>query len=199
MSAITFTVPGEPGTVEQETWKPVKGFVGEYEVSNLGRVRSLDRTQHRYNGRTDCDFKIKGRLLKPYLTGKDDGYCTVSLKHKNYKVHRLVAEAFLRKVEGKNEINHINGNKHDNAASNLEWVTNAENGFHALATGLKRSGESVKNAKLSASDVLQIRSTYIKGDDVFGAKPLSRAYGVSDTTIRRIVNHKKWRFESNDD
>ena len=182
----------------QEIWRPVPGFEGEYEVSNLGKVRSLDRIQHRSNGQSYCDFCIKGRVLKPYLTGKNDGYCTVSLKHKNVKVHRIVARSFLQPVEGKNEVNHINGNKHDNRASNLEWVTSGENGQHALTTGLKRTGADVPNAKLTASDVYQIRRTYVKGDSKFGAKPLSREYGVSNTTIRRIVRNKKWRFQSED-
>ena len=182
----------------QEIWKPIPRFEGEYEVSNLGNVRSLDRIQHRSNGQVDCDFRIKGRVLKPYLTGKDDGYYTISLKRKNVKVHRIVAESFLQPIEGKNEVNHINGNKHDNRASNLEWITSGENGYHALLTGLKRTGADVPNAKLTASDVFQIRRTYIKGDSKFGAKPLSREYGVSDTTVRRIVSNKKWRFQSND-
>lgn len=181
---------------EQEVWVPAFGYAGEYEVSSLGRVRSLDRVQRRSNGKANCDFHIKGQLLKPYMTGKDEGYCTVSLRGKNVKVHRLVAESFLKPIEGKNEVNHINGDKHDNAVGNLEWVTTLENGHHALAIGLKKSGVDAKGAKLTASDVEQIRKTYIKGDLEYGAKPLSRKYGVSSTTIRYVVNNKKWRFQA---
>lgn len=184
---IRFVVPGE-------IWKPVNGFEDEYEVSNLGRVRSLDRIQHRSNGFVDCDFHIKGQLLKPYITGKNEGYYTVAMKGKNIKVHRIVAEAFLPMIEGKNEVNHIDGNKHNNVVSNLEWVTALENSRHALITGLKRSGERALNSKLSDSDVLEIRREYRKGDSKFGAKPLARLYGVSSTSIRDIVNNRKWRF-----
>lgn len=191
---MIFTVPGEPTGYENEIWKPIKGYEDEYEVSNFGRVRSLDRIQRRSNGFVECDFRIRGKVLKPYLTGSRDGYYTVTIRDKNMKIHRLVAEAFLPRAIDQSEVNHIDGNKHNNKATNLEWITGLENTRHAFRTGLIRTGENVRNAKLTASDVAQIRKTYSKGDAVFGAKPLARKYGVSYTTIQRIVNQQKWRY-----
>lgn len=178
---------------EFEIWKPVVGFEEQYEVSNFGKVRSVDRIQRRSNGYVECDFRISGKVLKPYITGR--GYPTVALGGKNVKVHRIVAEAFLKRDNyGKDEVNHIDGNKNNNRADNLEWVTGSENTFHALKAGLKKTGESAFGAKLTAKDVEEIRKTYVKGSTEFGAKPLSKKYGVSDMSIRQIVRNRKWRF-----
>ena len=101
-------------------------------------------------------------------------------------------------VEGKTHVNHIDGNKHNNNVSNLEWVTNSENINHAFETGLIRTGECVYGAKLTNLDVITIRNIYIKGDSKYGAKPLARAFGVSNTTVRKIVTNRKWRYVNHD-
>lgn len=107
---------------EHEEWRPINGYEGWYEVSNCGRVRSLDRTIAYKDGHV---HEYKGRLLK---SGTDrDGYLLVSL-HKNGKVkagkvHRLVAQAFIPNPDKLPQVNHKNENKQDNRVSNLEWCS----------------------------------------------------------------------------
>jgi hypothetical protein len=108
-----------------EIWKPIKDYEEHYEVSNTGKVRSY------YYGN-------KPKLIKPYITNK--GYFRVGLRknkiRKGYSIHRLVAETFLIKIDGKEHLNHIDGNKLNNHVSNLEWCTNSENIKHAFDNGL---------------------------------------------------------------
>ena len=115
-----------------EYWKAVKGFEGRYEVSSLGRVRSIPpMAKHP---------KIRKKFLDK------DGYEGCSLrgdgKYFVKKVHRLVAEAFIPNQENKRENNHKNGDKKDNRAENLEWVSPSENRIHALKTlGRRTTGK----------------------------------------------------------
>ena len=132
---VEYHVPDLPG----EVWKDVKGYEGMYAVSNLGRVKSLARDMpHKTYG----SWHIKEKLLKPARTGyrKDhsDGYLYVSLHagHNQQKpghVHRLVAEAFVPKVEGKPIVNHKDCDRSNNKVDNLEWCTTLENTRHAMA------------------------------------------------------------------
>jgi hypothetical protein len=112
-------------SMEQEKWKPVKGFEGLYEVSNLGRVRSLERITVGINGR---EYKSKGKELKIF---SNKGYCYVNLfrngKINSLKVHRLVAEAFIPNPLNKPQVDHIDTNKNNNSTDNLRWATHAEN------------------------------------------------------------------------
>lgn len=112
-----------------EVWKPIEGWEDRYEVSNMGKVRSLN---YHMTG--------KAKELSPISSGK--GYLMVGLcrdcKMKWAKVHRLVASAFIPNPENKPQVNHKNGVKIDNRADNLEWVTDGENLRHAYDTGLKR-------------------------------------------------------------
>lgn len=114
-----------------EIWKPIKGFEGKYEVSSIGRVRSVPHmVENRYSERM-----TKAKILA--LQKLRNGYLTVSLgrKHKHALVHRLVAEAFLPEPLGKTDVNHKNLNKTDNRVENLEWSTRHENMQHAHDNG----------------------------------------------------------------
>lgn len=99
----------------EEVWKDIKGFEGSYQVSNLGRVKSLYRIGERV---------LSGRKTKY-------GYLDVMLykdgKGKNYKVHRLVAEAFISNPDHLPQVNHINEDKQSNVVTNLEWCDNRYN------------------------------------------------------------------------
>jgi hypothetical protein len=130
-----------------EIWKDIAGYEGLYQVSNLGRVKSLDREKSNGTGVYTLPGKIK--------TGNERrGYLGIQLfkskKFKNVYIHRLVAEAFIPNPERKETINHINGNKLDNRVENLEWVSNGENVKHAFRTGLNGT-EHMRNHKGSVA------------------------------------------------
>lgn len=120
----------------EEVWLPVKGFEGYYEVSNFGKVRGVDRLAAVGSGGTRL---VRGTNRKFSVSTK--GYFQVLLS-KNGRVytkavHRLVAEAFLQRVDGKDQVNHIEGDKQNNVLSNLEWCNNSENAVHAFRLGLR--------------------------------------------------------------
>lgn len=165
----------------KEIWKPIRGY-RFYEVSNLGRIRCL---------------KGKGRILKPSLQITRGGFkrFRVNLYEnkipKQYKVHRLVATAFILNLNHKPQVNHIDNNPLNNKVSNLEWVTNEENSKWCYVQGRVRHGENHRDALLTEKQVKEIRLMQ---------KPLSKThkeigqhYGVSTATIWGIINRKTWK------
>ena len=108
-----------------EIWKDIEGFEGLYQVSNMGRVKSLERIK--WNGRDYC--KIPERIRKPQNNG--NGYLYVMLwkdgKGKKYLVHRLVASVFCENPHGYTEVNHLDECKTNNCADNLEWCSRSYN------------------------------------------------------------------------
>ena len=122
----------------KEIWISIVGydeFKNFYQVSNLGRVRSVDRIDTISDGRV---FHRKGVILKPKICRK--GYYRVQLYHKtkgkHINIHRLVALAFIDNPNNLPQVNHVNGDKSNNSIWNLEWVTNDDNMKHAIENGL---------------------------------------------------------------
>ena len=115
--------------MKNEEWRDVVGYEGLYQVSDQGRVKSLERT---YIDKIGRGRYVKERFLKPNVSY--GGYLRVGLyaggKRKWFRVHRLVCEAFHENPENKLDVNHINENKTDNRACNLEWSTAKENCNH---------------------------------------------------------------------
>lgn len=120
-----------------ENWKPIEGYENLYEVSDFGRVRRLEGKVK--SGLKNSGYQTnRGRTLKQNL--KRNGYLTVDLSKGNEvrtsSVHRLVAKTFIPNPQNLPCVNHINANKRDNRAENLEWCTAKQNSEHAQRTGL---------------------------------------------------------------
>lgn len=171
------------GITFMEEWKSVYGYEGKYEISNLGRVRGLDRL---VDGRpNEPQRRWKGRILK---IGIREGYPYVALNHgEKQSIHRLLMAAFV----GPSDlwVNHINGIRTDNRLENLEYVTPKENTAHAIRTGLMTpSGEHHPLARLRTAQVLELRRLASLGllDVHAAAKTLRVAPGHIHGIIRRI-------------
>lgn len=127
--------------MQNEVWKDIEGYVGLYQVSNCGNVRSLDRYITVKSSKEYIRHK-KGIMLNP--TEDKDGYLIVTLLNKKHRVSRLVAKAFIDNPNNYEQVNHISGNKKDNSVENLEWCNNAYNQEHAYKIGLKRTHKFAK-------------------------------------------------------
>lgn len=166
-----------------EIWKPVAGFDGKYEVSNCGRVRSIDHEVKSLGGwRT-----VKGRVLKQRV---EHGYCRVQLSidkssHPHKQVHRLVAEAFVPNPENKPEVNHIDGCKTNNCSDNLEWVTSSENSIHALENGLQSHKSDEEMQKMwEASSKPVIRDD---GEWYASASKAAESIGAERSSVAKAI------------
>ena len=116
--------------MQEEVWKDIAGYEGKYQVSNLGRVRSLQ--YHNTKGIVRIGY------LKPATDGCGYLRCTLSKNNKltTFKVHRLVASAFIDNPNNLPQVNHKDGDKQNNNVDNLEWCNNSQNQLHAYANGL---------------------------------------------------------------
>lgn len=130
--------------MQKEIWKPVRGYEISHEVSNLGRIRTVDRVQTIDRMGKTIFRKKSGQLITP--RERHNGYFNVNLtvKYPNgpqneLSVHRMVAMAFIPNPKNKPEVNHKNGKKADNKRVNLEWVTKKENMDHARKNGFIKS------------------------------------------------------------
>lgn len=154
-----------------ERWRPVCGY--DYEVSSLGRVRSP-------------------RGLKT-LTKALNGYLVVGLWRGNKGwvpcVHALVAAAFIGPRPEGLHVNHIDGNKTNNRAENLEYVTLAQNTRHAAALGLLRRDDTALNVKLNDAKVREIRERLGAGER---GVDLAREFGVRPPIISQIKSRARW-------
>ncbi len=176
-------------------WKSIKNYEDIYKISNTGLC---------------INIKTNKVLKERKITGGYIGYFLFkNNKGKNFKAHRLVAEAFIDKIENKNMVNHKNGIKHDNRVENLEWCTSSENNIHAFKNNLidveknkKRlsiQGKSTweKHMKIrivfSQKDVIEIR----KDISLLGRKKTMEKWNIKPTTYYRIKNNTYTQYEKN--
>ena len=173
--------------LEHEIWKPIPGYEGRYEVSSFGRIKSI------YDGRNGHD---KSLILKPcirrcYLfVNLYDSTGTPKAKH----IHRIVASVFAKKDTCRQEVNHLDGNKLNNRAENLEWVTRSENVKHAYSKGLLHS--SIQKYAQKAGRISAINNSKkvrcIELNSIFqSACDAGRILGLKRQHIWRVCNGKR--------
>lgn len=174
-----------------EIWKDIEHYEGKYQISNLGRIKSLPRICDSKGGK--CR-KVKGSILKQFII---KGYYYINLNDKGlkqFRVNILVAKHFITNPNNLPIVNHINCNKLDNASTNLEWCTAQYNTTHASISGLlkgKKAGEKHHNAKLSLKKVNHIRERLSKGEK---GRLLSKEFRVSEGMISLIKHNKNWNI-----
>lgn len=170
---------------EAERWLPVAGWEGLYDVSDLGRVRSLPRLGA--VGRR----MYSGRILKPWLS--THGYETVGLYradyHEHRPVHQLVAATFLPPREEGEEVRHGPNGKLDNRASELCYGTSAQNHADRLRDGTSNQGERHGNAKLTDAIVAECRRRHAAGESQLS---LALEFGVSKSVMHHAIWGMTW-------
>lgn len=174
-----------------EVWMPVNGLESFYEISNFGGIRSLDRFTRNRHG----IYLKKGRALSP--CNDADGYKIVCLrafgKAIPKKIHRLVAEAFIPRKDGL-QVNHMDCDKSNNRADNLEWISHKDNVSHAVQNGRMHTDARkigvIKRTRLSSS-VLDVIKDMI--DNGVSQGEIAKLYCVSQPMIsiamKKINNH----------
>ena len=172
-------------------WKDIKGYEGLYQISDDGLVKSLERVGIDKNNRR---FPVKEKILTLKLPKGAFYYQILLYKNSNYKlfrIHRLVADAFLYKSDKNQEVNHKDGNKLNNRKDNLEWVTKSENINHSHVVLKQDNGENRYNSKLKEKDVLEIRNSNLSQNK------LAKIYNVSKTCIQQVKSGKSWKQTKN--
>lgn len=185
-----------------EEWRNITGYEGYYQVSNLGRIKSMARKIVRTDG-------VEANYVEKYKIGSknDDGYVIVKLNklaiQKSFSIHKLVATEFINKQESleRLEVNHKDLNRENNSVENLEWVTHLENISHSANLGSYKGkdGENNGRAVYSNEDVFRIRELYDNGESIMNIVKLF--YPTLDyktrknkwSRIKEIVDRKTFK------
>lgn len=173
-----------------EIWKDIPNYEGYYQVSNLGRVKSLDRIITYSNGK---EVYTKGKIIKQ----SKDSYNRLRLilnkngKKKNYFVHSLVALAFIGERPKDYVVAHCDGNNKNNDLSNLRYDTVRENSIDVF-----RHGQRIVTGKLSNEEVLEIRKLYKTGD--YTQVDIAKMYNVRHCTISKIIRRETFNWLNDD-
>lgn len=173
--------------MSRETWVPIVGFEGLYEVSDHGRVRGLRGK----NGKSPGVLWPMRVAINPTLR-----YASISLVDKNgrsshYLIHRLVAFAFIGSCPDGHECAHMDGDPENNRVENLKWATKRENQNHRVIHGTDCRGEKCYAAKLKESDVHEIRRLAKAGGMTYAE--IGRIFGITPSPVRSIITRKTWK------
>ncbi len=185
--------------MENEIWKDIAGYEGLYQVSNMGRVRSMDRTIALTNGR---ERKLPSKVLRP---GVQKGYLHVCLSSRgvetSYLVHRLVAAAFLGPIPNGMEVDHINEDHKDNRVSNLQFLSRFDNASRSTRGVFRKESNAMENNPRTKR-VVGIKDGIVV-EVVPCAKYLSKRYGINYSTLRGrlqrggiTINETLFRYET---
>lgn len=169
-----------------EIWKDIEGYEGMYQVSNMGRVKSLTRKVWNYTK--------PGRILKP--GAKENGYLHVGLSNglnveKHAHVHRLVAKAFIPNPNNYPEVNHKNMNKADNRVENLEWCTPRYNKAHFRNSPYAKNADKKKKRTLTNKTIqyiLKYKDKVCEEYDLgYSIKEVAKSVGIGRDMVRDIL------------
>jgi hypothetical protein len=189
---------------DKEVWKPIEKYKGFYEISCLGRVRSLDRQVSKINKSSKGKIfnqiqKVKGRLLVKTVNrcGYERIRTQVNSKRVQFSIHREVAKAFIPNPTNKPCVNHKDGNKVNNSLSNLEWCTYSENSIHAIEKGLIARETGLGSGRLAYEiKVLDLEGNYLYS--TYGHKEL-KDKGFDPKLVHKVTSegrltHKGHKF-----
>lgn len=170
-----------------EIWKEIIGYEGIYEVSNFGKVRSLDKLVNHWRG----GKRIKKGKILSCINNK--GYLRVQLNNfvpKIYMVHRLVCGAFIPNPNNKPQVNHLNGIKSDNRIENLEWCTASDNIKHAYKKELiSKKGIKHHMVKLTEKEVREIKYQCKN----MSQSKIAEKYNIHRVHVSAIRLNKYWK------
>ena len=171
-----------------EIWRDISGYEGRYQVSNYGRIKTVER--YKSDGRHQAEIIRKTQIDRH---GYEFALLFNGKKNCRHSVHVLVANAFIDNPENKPQVNHIDGDKLNNYVSNLEWCTASENQRHAVMTGLSRRyfGDDNWQTKVTDAQVIEIRAMRKAGAKL---REICDQYGISETHASRIARSVR-RFQ----
>jgi hypothetical protein len=179
-----------------EEWRPVQGAEGRYEISSLGRVKSLSRTVFCGIRHGKPAFRaVPEKILKISLD--KDGYHQVLIANKEgdpfktIKVHKLVAQAFLGEKPNGMWVLHGSKGNADNSVDNLYYGTPLQNAQDRWRDGTMSFGEIHHKAKLTQEDVLAIRDRHSAGVAI---NDIAKTYGVNRSAIEKIISRVNWKW-----
>jgi hypothetical protein len=176
-----------------EEWRAIPGFEGAYEVSSLGRVRSLDRVVVQLNrGGTYAPRLLKGRILAAKRNSAKDyprADLCVDGRYYHRHVHVLVLSAFVGPCPDGMQGCHNDGNPKNNVVSNLRWDTPASNSADRQKHGTQTRGEAHGTAKLVTDEVVAIRRAVLGGAL---QRVVGEIYGISQSHVSELVHRKCW-------
>lgn len=175
-----------------EVWKEIKGYEDSHLISNLGKIKSLQRYVKAKGG---SKRQVKGRIIKQCIDSV--GYFAAKINNKTIRIHRILGETFLENPTNLPCINHINGIKTDNSLQNLEWCSYSENNKHAYDIKLKHAnptlGEKNHLSKLSELDVISIKNRLRQKEKQVD---IAKIYNITQAAVSLIKINKNWKHLS---